>query len=65
MKHVILFCVCGRVKRFGEWIIPTASTLVEMSNKVFNGTHQREYEECGACENKRLIKNTMFPPSFL
>jgi hypothetical protein len=61
MKPVIIFCVCGRVKKFGEWIIPTPGQLSAMNN----GTYQRNYETCKPCNLKTEINRSMFPANIL
>jgi len=48
MKPIVIFCVCGRVKKFGEWIKPTVGQL----HSINNGTYDRRYETCKPCRDK-------------
>jgi hypothetical protein len=55
MKPLIIVCNCGKVRRFGEWIIPTAGQSIAINS----GTYQKQIQTCGMCQlnTGKLIKH--------
>ena len=55
MKPIIIVCGCGKVRRFGEWITPTAGQSIAINS----GTYKKLVQKCTACQTNagKFIKH--------
>lgn len=56
-KPIIISCECGKVRKFGEWIIPTSGQLTAINS----GTYKKLMQNCTECQAKPGSSNRLLP----